>query len=177
MAKKTHYRVEVDSTRCSLCEACSHQCPTGALSQHTEGNALGLYHKPALCTGCRNRDGCEDVCPEDAAKVVTTAEPPRGNEVVVLVESEMLRCQYCKEVFAPERRVDKVSEKSETQDADRIFCPLCRRSNLIIDLIEHKNVPLRKNVQKGIAEYRSTNDILRRVRQKRAYLAQNPPTK
>ena len=173
MAKeRKSYRVEVDRQRCSLCEACSHHCPTGALSQHAEGKVMGLYHRPALCTGCPGRRSCEDICPEDAARVLESAEKARRSEIVVLVESEMLCCRYCNELFAPESRVDRVSEKHATQAAEREFCPLCRRTNLIIDLIEEKNVPLNEKVLKGIAEYPSTNDILRRVRQKRALLAQ-----
>ena len=72
-----------------------------------------------------------------------------------------VQCDYCEELFAPTRRLDVVSQKGiKGHPVNRQLCPLCRRTNLVVDYIEKYRVP------EGKAEYRSAKDILRKAQKR-----------
>ncbi len=159
---KSPYTVEVDTELCSLCEVCAHRCPTGALSIERDGKDLRLLFRHELCNGCPGGKICQEVCPEKAIRLVERGDtvPATGSmEVVILAQSEMLKCEYCGEYFAPVQKVSAVSKRSGgKKELIRNYCPLCRRTQMVVQFIDEKRMPT------GKAEYRSGTDILRRAK-------------
>lgn len=155
-----YYTVDHDKTKCALCVVCARNCPTGALRREENDGRLSLYFKASICDGCGGNAVCEKNCPEKAIRSVKLETPAESTDYVLLNESEMVRCAYCEELFAPARRLDVVSGRASKRDKniEREYCPLCRRTNLVVEFIEQHRVPGSK------AEYRSANDIIRRVK-------------
>lgn len=147
--------VKVDSERCSLCEGCAKHCPTGALRSVRHGERLELWFRAATCNGCAGGDGCEAICPE---KAVTRWDrsPAAPEREVLLVAGDLVRCTYCGEAFAPDRKLAAVERKRD-REVVRDHCPLCRREQLVVRFIEERRAPGEH------AAYRSARDILRRT--------------
>jgi hypothetical protein len=126
-----------------------------------ESETLTLYYNAELCDGCNGEALCERNCPEDAVvSVKTDTQPEAGFKL--LNQSEMAQCRYCKEYFAPIRRLEVIAGKGVKVDkVAKEFCPLCRRTNLVVDYIEQERTPGQK------AEYRSAKDIQRQAKLKR----------
>jgi Pyruvate/2-oxoacid:ferredoxin oxidoreductase delta subunit len=165
--RATH-TVRVDVMRCSLCEACARHCPSSALFVDKSDGVLRLLFRPDLCTGCPSGRSCRDLCPEEAIRLVrqpqggVTAGRTAASGPVLLAESAMLQCRYCGEFFAPVQKIDVISKKSgKDREPNREYCPLCRRTNMVVRFIDDKRMPA------GKAEYRSGKDILRRSRERR----------
>lgn len=153
------WTVDHDKNACALCVVCARNCPTGALRRDQGKDDLSLYFNASLCDGCGGDVLCEKNCPEKAIVSVKLDAPADSKEFVLLNQSEMIQCEYCEEYFAPARRIDVVSGRAEKQQkaVERNYCPLCRRSNLVIEFIEQHRLPGAK------AQYRQANDILRRA--------------
>jgi ferredoxin len=153
----TPWLLELDASRCSLCEVCARRCPSGALSVETRNETLWLVYRPALCQGCTLEESCQALCPEQAIRL-TGRQHPAAETEVVLLESAMTRCSYCGQPFSPVRKLDSLAHKGQTKhDLLRDLCPLCRRTQLVVSFIETRRVP------GSTAQYRSTKDILRRA--------------
>ncbi len=153
---KTHWNVEHDNTKCALCVVCARNCPNGAVRRDETGEDLLLYYNASMCDGCDGDKTCQTNCPEEAIKIVQVDSPPENDEHVLLMESKQARCEFCNELFAPVRRIDVVASKKATKhEIERVFCPLCRRTNLVVSFIEKYRLPGEK------AKYRSQIQILR----------------
>ena len=77
---------------------------------------------------------------------------------VLLFQSKLAQCEYCEEFFSPVRRLEVISKKPiKGHEMDSKYCPLCRRTQLVVDYIENNRVPGSQ------AEYRSARDILRKA--------------
>ncbi len=165
----THYAVAIDADKCSFCEVCSRDCPTEALRSERDGGMLRIYFEASLCTGCPEHQSCEQLCPEHAIALTTAADgPDQGSEKVLLAQSDMVHCAYCGEEFAPLRKLDAIAGKEIGHEVVRDYCPLCRRTELVVRFIKDKRDP------HGQPEYRAAHDILRRAgydrpRKKRGY--------
>ena len=157
---KTHL-VHVDTEKCSLCEVCARRCPTDALTTKQEGTTLSLFYQHGECIGCPVGKSCEDTCPEKALRLERDADAAGVPAVELKSQGELVQCSYCKDYFAPLQRLDKVSGKGEDVQPDRVRCPLCRRTNLVVTLIEEKRM------RTGNAKYRSFRDILRKTGHKK----------
>ncbi|UCD58891.1 MAG: 4Fe-4S dicluster domain-containing protein [Candidatus Hydrogenedentota bacterium] len=155
---RDHWAVELDVEKCSLCEVCAHRCPTGAIRLERTDEALALYFRHGECTGCTADTSCEAICPEEAIKVIKLDAPACRGEDVLLIESKLVRCGYCGELFAPNKKLESLGKKGLGHEVEKTLCPLCRRKLLVVKLIDEKMVPGKH------AEYRSTKDILRRAR-------------
>jgi len=132
----SHWLVERDLEKCSLCEVCTRSCPTGALQSELAEDTLQIVFRPELCDGCRI---CVDRCPEEAGRLVRIDSPPDGPREVVLARSRMLRCAVCGQTFAPIRRLEAASRKREDGiELMREECPLCRRTQMVATFIEEK---------------------------------------
>jgi len=158
------HTVEVDTGRCSLCEACARRCPTGALFVECSGGSLRLFFRSDRCDGCPGKQNCQALCPEEAIRLVSQEQPADAvtlPDALLLVQSEMLRCQYCGEYFSPVQKIKAVARRNRKHSEPiREYCPLCRRTNMVVHFIDEKRMPT------GKAEYRSGKDILRRARER-----------
>ncbi len=98
------FNVIVNQDLCTLCNACSMACPTGALKLETEGIDLVLKFNPVACVGC---EACKWSCPPenrikkllnvkiDVIKIVPSNEAKCGYEVRVRKHAVSLFCPYC----------------------------------------------------------------------------------
>lgn len=159
----TYYTVDHDKNKCALCVVCARNCPTGALRRNESEGELSLYFNASLCDGCGGDALCEKNCPEKAIVSVSLNAPPESNDYVLLNRSEMVKCAHCEELFAPTRRLEIVGKRAGQKDKniEQRYCPLCRRTNLVVEFIEEHRAPGSK------AEYRSATDIIRRVKSER----------
>lgn len=120
-------RVTVDADGCTLCEACSELCPTGAIDQP---DASTLTLDAADCVGCGLCLGC----PEDVIAVddrVDPAELSAGRRTVV--EAEAITCRECGREFASAAGMASVEAALEDAgvptDVGLDVCPDCRRGS------------------------------------------------
>jgi ferredoxin len=161
--KKTGARIaQVDGEKCTLCEACIRICPNSAYRVDRKGKTVRLVFKPEACDGCPEGVSCVVKCPETAIsfKRRTKATPTKEQ---VAAESKLLQCAYCGEHFSSSDRVETVAKRlSGEREIERSYCPLCRRTRLVVNLIETRRKPGAK------AEYRSGKDILRRAEERKA---------
>ena len=154
------WSVVLDPEKCTLCEVCARICPTDALTRVKKDSTMSLYFNQTLCIGCPGEISCEALCPEDAIKIIELDAKPERQEEVLLNEDEMIQCSNCKEFFAPLVKVRNIGRKGLPHNVNLTLCPLCRRTNLVVQLIDDK---LSKSPTDR-AQYRSTREILRRAR-------------
>jgi len=156
-AAEGHWIVEVDEERCSLCECCARDCPSGALQSHKDGDRLKLTFQSSQCTACPPEQGCESLCPEQAItrRDAGSAAP---EERIELVDGQLIECSYCHATFGTVRKLERVASKRRNQSPiQREYCPLCRRKHLVVKFIDEERKP------DGEAVYRSTYEILRQA--------------
>lgn len=156
--KKAGDRIaQVDGEKCTLCEACVRCCPNTAYRIERKGKAMRLLFNPEACDGCPEQVPCVERCPEKAIAFVGRTGAKTSKEQVV-AESQLLQCGYCGEHFSSSDRVESVAKRlGENREVERTYCPLCRRTQLVVNLIETRRSPGAK------AEYRSGKDMLRRA--------------
>jgi ferredoxin len=82
------YQVELDTTKCSLCQACFRLCSQQVFQ--ISDSELVIDHQK--CTDCAL---CEDICPEDAI-VIRNMVREKSESRVAVVKS---RCNRCKQQF------------------------------------------------------------------------------
>lgn len=104
------FAITLDEDNCTLCGACAHVCPHGALRFADQGET-GTFHLAAPgCTGCRL---CVDVCEADAIRL--TAWATQGRSAIALRRA---RCRACGAPFwLPADREPSPDE-----------CPICART-------------------------------------------------
>jgi Fe-S-cluster-containing hydrogenase component 2 len=138
---KKHWKVDHDKTKCALCVVCARNCETGALRRDEEGGTLSLHYNAVICNGCKGDKKCEVTCPEEAIRILESDAPAEADEHVMLNESELAECEFCHEHFAPLCRLDVVAGRADAKgvkhQVERTFCPLCRRTNLVVDFINN----------------------------------------
>jgi Pyruvate/2-oxoacid:ferredoxin oxidoreductase delta subunit len=153
-----HWVVTTDTEKCGLCEVCARHCPTGALRTERKDGKLRLLFQSSLCVGCTDGESCQDVCTEHALRREAVDTEGVQAELVTVNEGELIRCVCCGEEFAPRQRLDAVSRRHAAARVERDYCPLCRRTQLVVRFIDEKLLPDAK------AEYRAAHDIMRRAR-------------
>lgn len=157
-SKQNKWTVELDEDTCSLCEVCARHCPTGAIRLERMGDTIALYLVHGRCNNCGGEKTCEAICPEEAITIVgVDASADRRGEVL-LIQSKLIRCSYCREPFSPNKKLESLGKKGLHHEVEKTLCPLCRRTNMVVKLIDEKMAPGKH------AEYRSTKDIMRRAR-------------
>jgi len=145
---ESHWQMEVDADKCSLCEVCGSRCPTGAIRSEQTEDTLSILFRYWLCDGCRD---CLNICPEKAMRLAEAEAGPGAPDDVVLAKSGMLRCSVCGANFAPEAKAGAVSHR-RGDDAELIpnQCPLCRRTQMVVRFIEEK-----RKTEGRMAEYKT----------------------
>ncbi len=150
------FAVRVDADACSLCEACARRCPKGALRRALEGEIAALYFDAVRCDGCGGAPRCQRLCPETALQVAPAAAAAPGE--ILLVRGAMQRCSHCGELFAPVRRIAAAAKKgAATAEMFQEMCPLCRREDLVVHVIDEQQAPGEK------AEFRSGREALKKA--------------
>ena len=150
----------VDGGKCTLCGVCVRHCPKSAYRTEREGDVLRLRFRPEACDGCPDRKSCVEKCPESAISFAPRSAVPCGECLVA--ESRMLQCTYCGDYYTSTDRMAAVSRKlGQKRAVERSYCPLCRRTRLVVNLIEVERCPGAK------AEYRSGKDMWRRAEERK----------
>ncbi len=130
------YDVELDTSKCTLCEACTHYCPSNALKIESNGDLIRLSFNQVKCIGCM---GCEAVCPEDAVKVVRRIGPDmtRYHELTM---DKIARCIECGSPIAPEKSIQLIESRLRSKGVSEDFikyvrlCKKCRMKYSFRDL-------------------------------------------
>jgi ferredoxin len=152
----TGWSVQLDPERCTRCEACARDCPTGALSLGRDEETLSLLFDSSLCHGCPDSEGCQGMCPENAIRLLETEADDAGKSVLLC--SPLAKCSGCHKTFAAAQKLETLSRKGQVHhELIRNLCPVCRREQLVVTFIQDQRVP------GSTAEYRSTKQILRKA--------------
>lgn len=159
--KTTQWMVALDQAKCSMCEVCARRCPTGALHLDRKKDSLSILFNSKECIGCSDENGCRALCPEDAIQLEELVSSSENVADVLLIKSKLVQCAYCKSFFAPETKLGVIKKKKLAHEVVEDYCPLCRRTNIVVKFIDEKREA------KGKAEYRSANDIMRKIHQKK----------
>ena len=158
--KSKLWMVQLNQDTCSMCEVCARRCPTGALHLEREKDILSLHFSSMKCIGCADEKGCQALCPEDAIKLEELVSPEKEADIL-LNKSKMIKCAYCHAFFATETKLGVIKKKKLAHEVVEDYCPLCRRTNMVVKFIDEKRDPT------GKAEYRSANDIMRKYYEKK----------
>ena len=95
--------VLVDSEKCTICLACTHLCPTGALSGQLEPSPA-LRFTESLCVQC---DLCHAGCPEKAITLEARFLPDAAarESVREIARDELVSCSSCGVPFTGRRKL------------------------------------------------------------------------
>jgi ferredoxin len=127
--------IEVDRTRCTLCSACAHICPTAAIryADDAEAGLAQLAFAEELCVQC---GACANGCPEQAIELKPRIVPlgTRGYWRIVS-EDPLARCIDCERPFlaakllaANLRRMGPQTTVAAVEQLKR--CPDCRHRRI-----------------------------------------------
>jgi ferredoxin len=128
--------VLIDSAACTLCNACSATCPTGALTSGGDSPCLSFTEDACVQCGL-----CTQACPEQALSLQPRylLDPRRRTEPRVLKQEEPFRCISCGDAFATQSVVAMMVEKLaghsmfDEQGLRRLkMCADCR----VIDMVK-----------------------------------------
>lgn len=97
-------KIEIDSDRCTLCNACVKACPTNALKLLQTQEKESILFKPANCIACNY---CAEICPENAIK--TRRQLPKDPYTwITLVEDENGHCLACGKPLTPKKQLSSI---------------------------------------------------------------------
>ena len=122
--------VRVDEAACTLCLACAHICPTGALTGDAAGETLRFTE--GACVQCGL---CTAACPEDAIELEPSLEPDAGARcnARVVHRGALASCERCGAPFLPRALLHASlarigGEKGANSEVTQMLniCPRCR---------------------------------------------------
>lgn len=123
-------KVTLGSSKCTGCGLCALDCPTGALTVSSSGEAdvYQLLFKHSLCFACGQ---CVEGCPEQCLHLERTLEPEKLNSpATVLFEDEIVRCSQCGSPIASRAMINsikaKIPCKGQFSSSQLELCPLCK---------------------------------------------------
>ncbi|MDP3512931.1 MAG: 4Fe-4S dicluster domain-containing protein [Sulfuritalea sp.] len=129
--------VLVDAGKCSLCLACTHLCPTGALGGQLDPAPLLLF-KESLCIQC---DLCRAGCPEQAIALQPRflPSPAARNAARELASDQLAACSSCGTPFIGRRKLAlslalmREHAKDMPGGIDSLrMCPACRQRKTML---------------------------------------------
>ena len=120
-------KVEIDDSRCTGCELCTLECPTGALAvSQGEDDSYQLTFRHGFCLACGK---CIEICPEECLHLERTLELDRIHQPAkVLFKDRIVRCRECNNFVATERMIRKLQDKVPAVGGSFWFelCPSCK---------------------------------------------------
>jgi ferredoxin len=127
--------IEVNTTRCTLCSACAHICPTAAIryADDAEAGLARLAFAEELCVQC---GACANGCPEQAIELKPRVAPlhTRGYWRI-LSEEPLARCIDCERPFLAEKllaaNLRRIGPKTTVAAVEQLkCCPDCRHRRI-----------------------------------------------
>jgi ferredoxin len=127
--------IEVNRTRCTLCSACAHICPTAAIryADDAEAGLARLAFAEELCVQC---GACASGCPEQAIELKPRVAPlhTRGYWRI-LSEEPLARCIDCDRPFVAEKllaaNLRRIGPKTTVAAVEQLkCCPDCRHRRI-----------------------------------------------
>lgn len=129
--------VQVDPDKCTLCLACTHLCPSGALSGQM-APAPALYFRESLCTQC---DLCRAGCPEHAISLQPRFLPDAARRAAPreIASDQLVPCSNCGIPFTGRRKLavslalmqEHAKDMAGGIDSLRM-CPGCRQREMLM---------------------------------------------
>lgn len=103
--------VEIDPSACTLCGQCAQTCPTHALVETYEGDAVSISFDPRSCVNCTQ---CVATCPEIARGAISVT----GRIDVAMLgagrhnlnEGTVATCEVCAKAIAPATMMDRIGD-------------------------------------------------------------------
>jgi len=121
--------VEIDASRCPLCEGCSSSCPYGALETRVAGDRISIVFMHDKCQACLL---CEDACPYGALRLSFRFNIGLYGRKLTLVEDEVARCKMCGRPIGSKKMILDTEKKLRARNApqwliDQLWlCPDCK---------------------------------------------------
>lgn len=151
--------ITVDTDACTLCLACTGQCPTGALQDNPEKAQLRFVENACIQCGL-----CSRICPEQAITLTPQYNPAdQALSAVVMHEEEPFACIECGTPFGVKSSIERIVAKLSDQhwmytQSDNVrliqMCSDCR----VEVQFRHDESPMRLGERPRI---RTTEDDLR----------------
>jgi Fe-S-cluster-containing hydrogenase component 2 len=114
---------------CTMCEACTHACPTGALLMHKGEAETELAFDASRCIGCAS---CTPVCPEKVIRVEKMTDLSRlAAGKLPLYRDRETRCEACGASVAPRAMLERIAGMLTADDGSTLsvisrYCVWCR---------------------------------------------------
>ena len=121
-------KIEVDTTTCIGCQACTHMCPADLITfSDSDGQRTLKFAK----TCAENCSRCADACSESAIRLEPT---DASRQEYFTVQFPLMPCAVCDAHYATEKMVDKLHTSVPSllmpQDIDWLnTCLKCRRTH------------------------------------------------
>ncbi|MGC8593410.1 MAG: 4Fe-4S binding protein [Nitrososphaeria archaeon] len=121
------------SETCTLCGACSSECPRNALRIDLSGELGKLEFNPSLCTGC---GFCVNVCPEGSIEIY--GQKRVNTKPVSVYQDELVRCARCGKPIYSKKFYDQLVTKLGKEDPMLKYCNECKQK-VIYERLFRKN--------------------------------------
>ena len=123
-------KVTLEQARCTGCGLCALDCPSGALTVSSSGDAevYQLLFKHNLCVACSQ---CVEICPEQCLHLERTLELDGLNSpATVLFEDIIVRCSECGSPVGSKAMINSIKAKvlaaGQFSSSQFELCPECK---------------------------------------------------